>query len=166
MNTRKFRQSQEGAFGTRLYDKSLTSPAPRFSDVANHSGEKRCVLLSNTVRPWPAGLSVPHEELQSIQSRRLIYYCRPLCQKGEAPSVKREVAAVGDRQLHTLQSSNPTFGFALKQIYKPNDGSTHLSVIQCLSMRCISCSTLTFSSIPPLMTGSGSGPASVRETQK
>lgn len=36
--------------------------------------------------------------------------------------------------LHTLQSSNPTLGFALKQILKPNVGSARFQVSSCICL--------------------------------
>lgn len=122
---------------------------------------KSCVLLSNSVRPWPAGLFVPYEEIQSIQSRRLNCYCPPLRQEGEAPSGKREVAAVGDWQFFTnpffAQSPFPNQMIALHS-FKCHPG--FFWVIYLLVVN------LTFSSIPPLMTGSGSGPVGMKMTQE
>lgn len=126
-----------------------------------------CVLLLNPVRPRPA---VPHEELHSpsIQSRTIIVLLsvrkERLCRwRGKLPLWET------DGSLHTSKLK-PHFWLHSKADLQTKWQLYTRCVKLCLSlclMWCICCwCNLTFSSIPPLMTGSGSGPVGMKVKQE
>lgn len=117
--------------------------------MSSHTWEN-AACYSKAVRPWSAGLS--YEELQSIHSWKLNHW-------SSSPPERRgfiwEVATLEVWQL-LLKS----------KILKPNDSSTLFKCHPAISVIFLLLVNLTFSSIPPLMTGSGSGPVGMKITQE
>lgn len=70
---------------------TITGKSVQFACLWLISPEKNEKCYLNTVQPWPAGQSVPHEELRSIQHWELNKCDPPLSQEGEAPLGKGDV---------------------------------------------------------------------------
>lgn len=109
---------------------TITGKSVQFTSLWLISPEKNVACYLNTVQPWPAGLSVPHKELQSIQLWELNNYDPALSQEGEAP--------LGKRDLGKRQSKFKSYSCLCSKAYP----QTLLGVIPCLFLSYLRCSEI------------------------